>query len=605
MAQLTQEEKIARKEVRAAERKAYRERHPTRCHNGVRYHLATADCETNPFEHGRAVIPFMWDFFDGETHTTFDPNQWDEKGPTLAFLQFLRETPKSYIIYAHNGGKFDWLFLTPIVPLEKIFLIGSRVVSANLYHHEIRDSYSAVPVPLSKFLKGDIDYQKFRPEVRSEHLKEIRTYLHLDTYALYEMMLAFVREFGWTKTMAAAAFKVFSTFHGINARTRFPLQKLTKQTDKEMRPFFFGGRVDCIKDGTRRGHFKSYDVNSMYPFCMATFKHPVGDCCATIGTKITKHTQFLVVEGHNRGAFPLRTPDGLDFWVKYGVFHVTIHEYRAALDCGLFDLVRVHQTYDSREVSHFGKFIDAQYAIRQYAADIGDLANYLFRKLLMNATYGKCAQNPEEFYNYEMFDDDILPEPCYCKQGKRCSCFKWQLHEVLPEIRKMIWKRPSLHKFIDRMNSREKGKYEEWMTPPGYINVMTAASITGAARSILLRAIHAAKNPIYCDTDSIYCESLDVELHPTKLGAWKLEKEFTRMEILGKKLYSVWDGNKFLSAANKGVTLTEAQWINLARDEKLTVYQDAPTISLSGRQSFIKRDIRRNVKDGMRVPKEK
>jgi DNA polymerase elongation subunit (family B) len=49
---------------------------------------------------------------------------------------------------------------------------------------------------------------------------------------------------------------------------------------------------------------------------------------------------------------------------------------------------------------------------------------------------------------------------------------------------------------------------------------------------------------LYSDTDSIYAtlsveelKSLGMELHHTKLGAWDIEKEFTKFKCLGAKKY--------------------------------------------------------------------
>src|SRR6202020_1341429 len=106
--------------------------------------------------------------------------------------------------------------------------------------------------------------------------------------------------------------------------------------------------------------------------------------------------------------------------------------------------------------------------------------------------------------------------------------------------------------FLQEMNDDDRHKYSfpcertddflVWSKPsPGrrYNNVATAASITGAARAVLLEAIQNSVDPIYCDTDSLICKSLSgVQIHKSILGTWDLEAEFDRVIIAGKKTYA-------------------------------------------------------------------
>jgi len=59
------------------------------------------DCETDPFDHGAEIRPFIWGLYDGKEFWTFNS--------TISFVQFVRS--KRIILYAHNGGKFDFMFL--------------------------------------------------------------------------------------------------------------------------------------------------------------------------------------------------------------------------------------------------------------------------------------------------------------------------------------------------------------------------------------------------------------------------------------------------------------------------------------------------------------
>ena len=96
--------------------------------------IATLDLETDPFLHGRVPIPFAAGIYDGENYHDF----WG-KDCIAQMLDFLKNYPGKLLIYAHNGGKFDYWYLSHALS-DPIMLIDSRIVKASLYHHEIRDS---------------------------------------------------------------------------------------------------------------------------------------------------------------------------------------------------------------------------------------------------------------------------------------------------------------------------------------------------------------------------------------------------------------------------------------------------------------------------------
>jgi len=182
----------------------------------------------------------------------------------------------------------------------------------------------------------------------------------------------------------------------------------------------------------------------------------------------------------------------------------------------------------------------------------------------MNSAYGKFAQNPDGFKDWCIVDNEALPMP-------------W-----LPE-----------HEFDNGWII-----YSRPTTKPHSIfryNVMTAASITGAARAMLLRGLHGAVNPIYCDTDSIICESLDGDLDEYRLGAWKQEACGDRVAIAGKKLYAVTNKGELVKHACKGVRITPSQIFDVAEGSEVLYENMAPTFSLTKKTKFIKRRVRATV----------
>ncbi len=126
----------------------------------------------------------------------------------------------------------------------------------------------------------------------------------------------------------------------------------------------------------------------------------------------------------------------------------------------------------------------------------------------------------------------------------------------------------------------------------GFFNVATAASITSAARAELLRGLSKAKRPIYCDTDSIICESLDADHNPKALGAWKLEGTGDKACIAGKKLYVIYKDNEAVKMASKGVRLKPAEIERVCMGEIIEYKNPVPKFKMDGSTQFTTRNVR-------------
>jgi hypothetical protein len=281
-----------------------------------------------------------------------------------------------------------------------------------------------------------------------------------------------------------------------------------------------------------------------------------------IGNKVTKDTFFVSVTGENLGAFPMRTKQGTVFNGQTGTYHVTIHEFKAALDLGLFKPKRIERTIDFGDKTSFAEFVDTYYREREISKRTGDIVTNLFTKFVLNSAYGKFAQNPENCFDFCIHPvNNILAgtwTPAFVAEGKY-----------------VVWKKPS-----------EQGDMLRH-------NVATAASVTGAARSVLLRALAHATRPLYCDTDSIICESLDgVSIDKAKLGAWKLEETGTRVAIAGRKLYAVFQDDECVKKACKGVKITAEEIERIANGETIEYNRPVPSYKWDGSYSFITRKVR-------------
>lgn len=560
--------------------------------------VTTLDYETDPFEYRVVVKPFVAGFYDGKDFASF----WNINC-TSQFLEFMDHVEPSYV-YAHNGGKFDFLLGLLEHAHGPVRIINGRVVEMKIGQHIYRDSYSILPIPLKAYDKDDIDYNKLRKEVREQHRPEILKYLRKDCVSLHELVSAFIAELGNRLTIAGAAMKQLSNFHDY--------EKGSVEFDRKFRKtFYFGGRVQCFKTGIVKQPVKIFDINSSYPYSMKNFLHPVGVNCH-YSDRIEDDTCFVTAEGRNMGAFAQRAPDGsLTFEGKTGIFSTTIHEWRAALDTGTFEPKRIIETIGFENRITFAEFVNHFFDARLTAKRLDDRIHDLFYKLVLNSSYGRFAINPENFCEYRI-------EPIEVNLADICPlCKTPRGHKAPPDCEwcegfGTAWIRGHV----------KGGKYVIWRQPTmrkNYCNIATGASITGASRALLLRGLAAARNPIYCDTDSIMCEDLqNVTFSESELGAWKCEGEGEMAAIGGKKLYAVftrnrpsekdiskepWKGkpiylagepkNYCIKKAHKGARLEPKAIVRIARGKVIEKRSPVPAFKLNGDVQWTKRRMRR------------
>lgn len=507
--------------------------------------IAVIDLETDPFQWGVKPEPFVSGYYDGSKFVTL----WDEVWcirKTVAMLD--KERP--HIIYAHNGGKFDFYYMLDYLGGSPR-IINGRIVKATLGKHELRDSYAMLPFALEMYRKDNIDYNHLKAHCRTHYKDEIISYLKTDCIALYELVTAFITEFGNVLTVGSAAMQEIKQRHTFACADQDYDHEIRKQ-------FYFGGRVQCFQTGIIPGPITVYDVNSMYPYVMRDYKHPTGNRYM-ITEHILPSTFFIVAEGKNNGAFCERTDTGITFAKNNGVFGTTIHEWNIAEHFGLFKPSRILKTYSWYESATFEAFVSHFYDARQKAHASGDKIHKLFYKYILNAGYGKFAQNPENFFDWRITGMEALPHP-------------W-IPAAIEHGKFILWKKP--------------------IRDLRYYNVATGASITGAARSVLLTALHHAKGLAYCDTDSIIATNLpQTNINSTQLGAWKNEGTFSSAAIAGKKLYGLYDSqNHCLKMAAKGVNLTGSQLRRIAQGATIHTKRDSPTYHLDGSVSYLQRKV--------------
>lgn len=578
------------------------------------------DCETEKAQYGRLLKPFLWGAYDGKTfllfHSTEEFVEWAQK--------------QNAILYAHNGGKFDFMFLITFIGQSRAQVINGRIVKIKLGKAELRDSISIIPESLDKFGKTKINYDWFEEKVRDKYLdKYIIPYLKQDCVVLYDLVTEYRRVAGKQITIASNALK-FSKKLGIDPG------KTNHTFDKNMRPFFFGGRCQVWQGGTHH-NLRCLDIHSAYPYAM-THDHANGaereHISPSIFAKLTREQRqrcFVRLRCNSNGAFPLRTKTELDFPVGYNEYYVSGWEFVAAeeleliRDVEFLDIIR----FDGK--INFKPYVDHWYEYKRTHDKETQPIQYIIGKIMMNSLYGKLAQNPARYFDYKIVPGGTWINECdeysehlnnrgICMNcGEEKDSHGWEVSTEFEGIE--VHRRPALWKWTVRYG-------KAWEGMPLYNNVATGASITGFTRAHLLRAAHAIgiKNLIYSDTDSLICKAtadLSKLSLTEKLGDWGDEGTASIGHFAGKKQYGLLmtkvckkfdpkslgepcqkcgcqeheHGNSpVVKIASKGSKLKFSDIEALMRGETVTWKSPFPHYSLAGDANFVVRNIRQTAK---------
>lgn len=516
--------------------------------------FAVLDAETDSFLFGRVPKPFIWGYYDGVNFKTF--------ADTKLLIDFISK--KKITIYAHNGGKFDYMFLLDYVnAFERPTIINNRLSKLRIGKCTLVDSYNILPIALGDYKKDNIDYAKFEKRVRHRHMSEITDYLRSDCDYLYDLVKRYRDEYGADLTQASGAIKTFQKMQN----EKVPRHK-DAPTFALFKKYYHGGRVQCFRTGIVDENFSVYDINSAYPFAMM-YHHPYGLDFIYGDREIPfsdTERVFYRLECVSRGAFPYREKptSGISFPDDNQVreYYITDWEYWTAKNAKLISKVKIIECVIFPTTRNFAEYVTKFYNGRKQAKLDNDLALDLLYKFRLNSLYGKFGSDYRKYENYI-----VLPKDFESDEWGKIDDFGAD---------NVLFSCPLAD---DEMN---------------FYNVATAASITGFVRAYLLAAMVNVgfKNMLYCDTDSLTTLSgkgLNIGKH---LGAWKDEGQFVKAGIAGKKLYIFKPAKGKCKKASKGVRLTDAQLWRVCKGGEVTHKKDSPSFSVTGKARFTERRIK-------------
>lgn len=387
---------------------------------------------------------------------------------------------------------------------------------------DIRDSLKLLPMPvkaLSKafgleMLKGEIDFEKER-KIDHEITEEERKYIENDCLIVGACLKQTFSE-GLTKlTVASNAMNSYKiSFGRPKFKAHYPV--LSEEEDKFMRRSYKGGYTYCNpkfqgKDINEKG--LTYDVNSLYPSVMYSQVLPYGQPIYYEGDYPNNEYYPLYIQRINcrfklrKGFIPtiqLKKMSALFSETEYlkssGLEKIDL--YLTSVDLELFfkHYVVTNVTYIEGymfkgKVGLFKEYIDYWIGIKEQATIDGNEGLRTIAKLMLNSLYGKFCSSP-----------------------------------------KSATKSPYLNE--DNITQLELTEHEDRPT----VYVPMGAFITSYARKVTITAFQENKEICaYCDTDSIHLITdkvpTNIDISETKLGAWKLECEFTYAKFIRAKTY--------------------------------------------------------------------
>ena len=356
--------------------------------------------------------------------------------------------------------------------------------------------------------KGEIDYSLDRPTGYIPTEEEIE-YIKKDCLVIQEVINKF-HENGFNKlTSASDSFNAYKKALCSEQTFKMLFPTLDIDIDNFVRLSYRGG-VCYLKEeykGIDLENVKAYDVNSMYPFVMATRPLPHGVPIYFKGKPkdIANYALFIVSVEVNLSLKPNKIPTIMKKGFRFSkLTYITNEKETQFLTLTCVDLKLMFENYEIYDI----KYIEGYYF--KYSTNLfKDYVNELYEqkktqkgvmKLLtktkLNSLYGYFAKSPI-YYGRKPYLDNIN------------QIVKYENKE------------------------KEEGK-------PVYTAI--ACFITAYAREYLFNMINSNfNNFVYCDTDSIHLigdnKPINMFLSESELGGLKVEYDFIKVKYIAQKTY--------------------------------------------------------------------
>ena len=573
----------------------------------------------------------------------------------LQRMIFDRKKQFEWSVYAHNGCKFDYIFILKKLLLKfrgkvrycgsinalKYLQLGKRIKFFDSLHILPRSlkvlSATFLPNVDDRKVELDVDWETLTLEqlngdanLRSEILK----YCARDCSSLCLILGKFFNMIN-TQILSHPNNNYFKIFK-INSISTLSIHILRAfiarsymagdwkrsikgdylSVEQSIRSSYYGGVVAVYKP-CFMGKFAVFDVNSLYPFIMKSYKMPIdyaqqGGIISSMKEPhkfgyiqyLGRH-EFRLDEGEQDSqTFNMKTKIALNKYIeRYDrvLLYVESYEikntkypflpYRGSSGSTWYCLkssspswrwgveIRyglVHNLFRSLHVMAVIPFVGAM-IFKDYIGTVNCMKERATKelernpkaqdssclrfvtKLLMNSAYGKMGQR--------MFDEKLLTV-----NGEPVSQVKFNMDFIRQNV--------GVYKRLDSTNEMEWEDLEVGINRDNFVTnnmsigamVKVASFITAAARVYLFETIHSVERGrdgkgevIYCDTDSVVVGEQDYlpmsVRDEVEIGKWKKEDEFVEGFFLAPKLKIMVKENGSITMTSRGFPVQEMRKI--------------------------------------------
>jgi hypothetical protein len=385
----------------------------------------------------RGAPPVYHPFFDGTTGGDPEERYFLEGGCVDRAMRFILQRKfRGHHIYAHNAGRFDYLFLLPwlmhvgldmgfrftIIPVASSIQVldvwrGKLDENGNMKRHLVwrfLDSYRLIPTSLDKAAKsfglvGKTKHDLNLPETDPSWV----TYNGQDCSELYGVLEKFHNyienvlcgEVGITAP--ATAMKIF--------RRNYLKRPLPRSigTHEFVRLGYFGGRTEPFEKKAER--LRYYDINSSYPAAMLSVM-PAGESTVWEGEPPERFREQrlgfveaeVIVPDMHIPVLPVRAESGKLIFPTgklRGVWEWD--ELKLAIEEGA-EVVTWGKSAWFEPIAIFSDYVTELYKYRDKSRADYDPGLAEVVKVMLNSSYGKFGMKTlrKKFY---LFDDPNMP----------------------------------------------------------------------------------------------------------------------------------------------------------------------------------------------------
>ena len=547
--------------------------------------LIIGDIETL-FYQGRQY-PFSFGYYVEETRLYYDYFLTDrvhasdtddiimEKSYEMIYdalenLRILRKKLSNGVMFFHNLGKFDGIFLVEALLKKQI---KPKIISRKGDIYEIRydtlcfrDSYKILPKSIKELencfptnrKKGDLDisqhnFKALNYETLADFKSKLREYMHNDVMLQYDIFKGAQEHFyglfdfldiAFKRTLPSIALEIFRT----KFLSKNSIFKLNAHQEEQIRKSYYGGGVDVYIPKGENLHV--YDVNSLYPFVMlnhmpagrpkyVTFRNKkrldyddFGFFVANITFKKQCHAPLL----------PTRLKNGITVFPEgnwNGIYFS--EELKKAISVGYEVSIIRGWVFERKRL--FSNYVNSIYNLRLNTDK--PAINFLC-KLLLNSLYGRLGikgyhqktiiVDAKEFLEIEKFHN-------ISKHTK-----------ITPELYMCTYSNAITKDYANLENTQDqiliKKKAQAFQIRAAHMNmaVHLSSAITSYARIYMYDFKNIPNNPcFYSDTDSVVLQHpLNAsQVDSKRLGAFKKEFHNARGIFLSPKIYYLEDESGF------------------------------------------------------------